>query len=163
MRLSHRRRRRRDGPLSVAVGDRQQRQRRRPALREPVHFLSLFASSTRTLAHTHNTHTLSPTNNNHHQNNNKQQLPARRPAELSSRRLSRRHKSVSRVYGGQLSHAVVRERIVRAFLIEEQKIVKRVRSFCVFGSGFSPAPSARRRRRRIKTQNSTLKKQLLPL
>lgn len=55
------------------------------------------------------------------------QLPARRPAELSNRRLSRRHKSVSRVYGGQLSHSVVRERIVRAFLIEEQKIVKRVR------------------------------------
>jgi hypothetical protein len=45
------------------------------------------------------------------------------------------------VYGGQLSHSVVRERIVRAFLIEEQKIVKRVR-FC-FGSLLrSPVPSA---------------------
>jgi large subunit ribosomal protein L34e len=35
-------------------------------------------------------------------------------------------KSVSRAYGGVLSHDLVRERIVRAFLIEEQKIVKRV-------------------------------------
>jgi large subunit ribosomal protein L34e len=35
-------------------------------------------------------------------------------------------KTVSRAYGGVLSHDLVRERIVRAFLIEEQKIVKRV-------------------------------------
>lgn len=32
------------------------------------------------------------------------------------------------MYGGHLSHAVVRERIIRAFLIEEQKIVKKVRA-----------------------------------
>jgi len=35
-------------------------------------------------------------------------------------------KKVSRPYGGVLSYDQVRERIVRAFLIEEQKIVKRV-------------------------------------
>lgn len=51
-------------------------------------------------------------------------LPARRPSEL--KRLAKRTKSVTRIYGGALSHAVVRERIVRAFLVEEQKIVKKV-------------------------------------
>ena len=35
-------------------------------------------------------------------------------------------KSVSRCYGGTLSGAAVMARIVRAFLIEEQKIVKKV-------------------------------------
>eukprot|EP00878_Enallax_costatus_P000077 GHUV01000103.1.p1 GENE.GHUV01000103.1~~GHUV01000103.1.p1 ORF type:complete len:119 (+),score=37.25 GHUV01000103.1:107-463(+) len=53
-------------------------------------------------------------------------LPARRPSETRNKRLAKRHKSVNRIYGGHLSHAVVRERIVRAFLIEEQKIVKKV-------------------------------------
>ncbi|KAG1674313.1 hypothetical protein FOA52_013502 [Chlamydomonas sp. UWO 241] len=53
-------------------------------------------------------------------------LPLRRPTDLSSKRLSKKNKTVHRVYGGHLSHAVVRERIVRAFLIEEQKIVKKV-------------------------------------
>lgn len=33
---------------------------------------------------------------------------------------------MSRAYGGHLAASVVRERIVRAFLIEEQKIVKKV-------------------------------------
>jgi len=53
-------------------------------------------------------------------------LPQRRPSEVSAKRLAKRHKTVNRIYGGHLSHAVVRERIVRAFLIEEQKIVKKV-------------------------------------
>ena len=51
-------------------------------------------------------------------------LPQRRPATL--KRLSKKNKTVNRIYGGALSHAVVRERIVRAFLVEEQKIVKKV-------------------------------------
>nr|QLA09635.1 60S large subunit ribosomal protein eL34 [Euglena gracilis]6ZJ3_Lw Chain Lw, Ribosomal protein eL34 [Euglena gracilis] len=38
----------------------------------------------------------------------------------------KRHLTVSRAYGGCLTHDLVRERIIRAFLIEEQKIVKRV-------------------------------------
>jgi len=41
-------------------------------------------------------------------------------------RLSRRQKTVYRAYGGVLSHKAVREKIVRAFLIEEQKIVMKV-------------------------------------
>ncbi|KAL3875796.1 hypothetical protein ACJMK2_033712 [Sinanodonta woodiana] len=47
-----------------------------------------------------------------------------RPRERSS--MSKRLKTVSRAYGGALSHKAVRDRIVRAFLIEEQKIVVRV-------------------------------------
>merc|ERR1712138_81816 len=41
-------------------------------------------------------------------------------------RLSKRQKTVFRAYGGVLSHKAVREKIVRAFLIEEQKIVMKV-------------------------------------
>merc|ERR1712110_1350143 len=51
-------------------------------------------------------------------------VKAVRPNKLAS--MSRREKTVSRVYGGTLCHKAVRERIVRAFLIEEQKIVARV-------------------------------------
>merc|ERR1712119_51763 len=47
-----------------------------------------------------------------------------RPKQLMSR--SRRLKTVSRAYGGCLSSGAVRSRIVRAFLVEEQKIVTRV-------------------------------------
>jgi len=47
-----------------------------------------------------------------------------RPQERS--RLSKRHKTVSRTYGGSRCHKCVRERIIRAFLIEEQKIVVKV-------------------------------------
>ncbi|GBP58593.1 60S ribosomal protein L34 [Eumeta japonica] len=45
-----------------------------------------------------------------------------RPAERS--RLCYRKKTVKRAYGGVLCHKCVKQRIVRAFLIEEQKIVK---------------------------------------
>ena len=41
-------------------------------------------------------------------------------------RLSKHLKTVNRSYGGLLSHKAVREKIVRAFLIEEQKIVMKV-------------------------------------
>lgn len=51
-------------------------------------------------------------------------VPALRPREYS--RISKSKKSVSRAYGGCLSAGAVRDRIVRAFLIEEQKIVKAV-------------------------------------
>merc|ERR1712156_46476 len=47
-----------------------------------------------------------------------------RPADRS--KLSLRNKKVYRAYGGVLSHRAVREKIVRAFLIEEQKIVAQV-------------------------------------
>nr|AFK44937.1 unknown [Lotus japonicus] len=54
-----------------------------------------------------------------------QGIPVLRPREYS--RLSKREKTVSRAYGGVNCAQCVRERIVRAFLVEEQKIVKRVR------------------------------------
>merc|ERR1739845_254495 len=50
-----------------------------------------------------------------------------RPATNQEKtRLSKRQKTVDRAYGGVLSHKAVREKIVRAFLIEEQKIVMKV-------------------------------------
>lgn len=52
------------------------------------------------------------------------QLPARRPNELQ--RISKKNKTVHRAYGGHLAAGVVKDRIVRAFLVEEQKIVKKV-------------------------------------
>jgi hypothetical protein len=53
------------------------------------------------------------------------QLPAVRPSSLH--RVNKSKKTVHRAYGGHLAAGVVRERIVRAFLVEEQKIVKKVR------------------------------------
>ena len=47
-----------------------------------------------------------------------------RPRELQS--MTKRLKTVTRAYGGSRCHKCVRQRIVRAFLIEEQKIVVRV-------------------------------------
>merc|ERR1711872_310866 len=47
-----------------------------------------------------------------------------RPRELSS--MCKRKKHVTRTYGGVLCSAAVRSRIVRAFLVEEQKIVVKV-------------------------------------
>ena len=52
------------------------------------------------------------------------QIPALRPSEY--KRISKRQKNVSRAYGGSRCGSCVRQRIVRAFLIEEQKIVKKV-------------------------------------
>eukprot|EP00996_Jenningsia_fusiforme_P002049 NODE_2894_length_1094_cov_614.673684_g2655_i0.p1 GENE.NODE_2894_length_1094_cov_614.673684_g2655_i0~~NODE_2894_length_1094_cov_614.673684_g2655_i0.p1 ORF type:complete len:117 (+),score=20.34 NODE_2894_length_1094_cov_614.673684_g2655_i0:70-420(+) len=45
---------------------------------------------------------------------------------MDRHRAKHRLLTVSRAYGGVLTHDIVRDRIVRAFLIEEQKIVKRV-------------------------------------
>ena len=47
-----------------------------------------------------------------------------RPMERSN--MTKRLKTVSRTYGGSRCHKCVRSRIVRAFLIEEQKIVVKV-------------------------------------
>ncbi|XP_017780780.1 PREDICTED: 60S ribosomal protein L34-like [Nicrophorus vespilloides] len=44
-----------------------------------------------------------------------------RPLERT--RMSKRLKTVQRTYGGVLCHKCVKEKIVRAFLLEEQKIV----------------------------------------
>ena len=53
-----------------------------------------------------------------------QGIPCARPKEFKN--MHKREKSVSRAYGGSRCAGCVRKRIVRAFLIEEQKIVKRV-------------------------------------
>ncbi|KAK8942248.1 60S ribosomal protein L34 [Platanthera guangdongensis] len=54
------------------------------------------------------------------------QIPRLRPAEYKRSRLPRNRRTVHRAYGGVLSGGAVRERIIRAFLVEEQKIVKKV-------------------------------------
>merc|ERR1711924_65124 len=51
-------------------------------------------------------------------------LPRLRPIEY--RRLKKRERRVNRAYGGSRCAACVRTRVVRAFLIEEQKCVKQV-------------------------------------
>merc|ERR1711915_982340 len=51
-------------------------------------------------------------------------IKAVRPKELAN--LSKTKKTVSRAYGGSRCAGCVRERIVRAFLIEEQKLVEQV-------------------------------------
>ena len=51
-------------------------------------------------------------------------IPCVRPTEYM--RLSRSKKNVTRAYGGSRCSGCVRERIVRAFLVEEQKIVKKL-------------------------------------
>lgn len=51
-------------------------------------------------------------------------IAALRPREYAT--VSKTHKTVSRIYGGSRCANCVKERIVRAFLIEEQKIVKKV-------------------------------------
>lgn len=53
-----------------------------------------------------------------------QGIPSLRPIEYS--RISKRHKRVNRAYGGSRCHGCVRNRILRAFLLEEQKIVKKM-------------------------------------
>lgn len=52
------------------------------------------------------------------------QIPAVRPKEMA--RLSRTKRTVNRAYGGVYSSQVVRERVLRAFILEEQRIVKQV-------------------------------------
>lgn len=51
-------------------------------------------------------------------------IPALRPRQYSL--LSKTSKSITRSYGGSRCASCVRNRIVRAFLLEEQKIVKKV-------------------------------------
>lgn len=47
-----------------------------------------------------------------------------RPREYAN--ISKTKKTVSRAYGGSVSANAVKEKIIRAFLVEEQKVVKRV-------------------------------------
>ncbi|CAG9317166.1 unnamed protein product [Blepharisma stoltei] len=50
-------------------------------------------------------------------------IPALRPKEYS--RINKKDRTVSRAYGGVLSHKTVKERIIRAFLTEEVKVIKK--------------------------------------
>ena len=52
------------------------------------------------------------------------QIPALRPREYAT--ISRPKKTVQRAYGGSRCANCVKDRITRAFLVEEQKIVKKV-------------------------------------
>ena len=61
-------------------------------------------------------------------------IPVLRPTSYSNKRMSKRQKTVNRAYGGCLAHGVVRERIVRAFLLEERKIVKKARAGTAFAA-----------------------------
>ncbi|PPQ67840.1 hypothetical protein CVT24_003146 [Panaeolus cyanescens] len=51
-------------------------------------------------------------------------VPALRPREYAT--VSKRRKTVQRAYGGSRCGDCVRDRIVRSFLLEEAKIVKKV-------------------------------------
>lgn len=55
-----------------------------------------------------------------------QGVKVRRPAQF--RKLAARQRSVSRPYGGVLTSAEVKERIMKAFLIEEFKAFKNVKA-----------------------------------
>lgn len=52
------------------------------------------------------------------------QIPKIRPAALG--RLAKSERTVSRAYGGSRCATCTRSRVLRAFIIEEQKIVKKV-------------------------------------
>ncbi|KAJ6829954.1 60S ribosomal protein L34 [Iris pallida] len=58
-----------------------------------------------------------------------QGIPHLRPTEYKRSRLARNRRTVNRAYGGVLSRSAVKERIIRTFLVEEQKIVKKVLKF----------------------------------
>lgn len=51
-------------------------------------------------------------------------ITAARPRQLS--KMCKRKKTVSRTYGGCLSAGAVRQRIIRAFLVEEQAIANKI-------------------------------------
>mmetsp|Transcript_335 Transcript_335/g.276 ORF Transcript_335/g.276 Transcript_335/m.276 type:complete len:106 (-) Transcript_335:100-417(-) len=65
-------------------------------------------------------------------------LPRLRPTEY--RRLKKRERRVSRAYGGSRCAGCVRSRVVRAFLIEEQKCVKQVLAEKVSSQKVSDGP-----------------------
>lgn len=52
--------------------------------------------------------------------------PPRAPAHPADATISKRQKTVQRAYGGSVCGVCVKQRITRAFLIEEATIVKRV-------------------------------------
>ncbi|XP_057517821.1 60S ribosomal protein L34-like [Amaranthus tricolor] len=55
-----------------------------------------------------------------------QGIPHLRPTEYKRSRLPRNRRTVNCPYGDVLAGGAVRERIIRVFLVEEHKIVKKV-------------------------------------
>ncbi|CDJ58393.1 ribosomal protein L34, putative [Eimeria maxima] len=72
-------------------------------------------------------------------------IPARRPPQF--RLLKKRERTVNRAYGGTRCHSCVREKVLRAFLVEEQKCVKQVLQV-----------KERQKRDEVKTENKKSKK-----
>jgi large subunit ribosomal protein L34e len=68
------------------------------------------------------------------------------PALVSSKfkALSKNKKTVARAYGGVLSGGAVRSRIIRAFLVEERKVVKKVQKAQVRRCRLVPCPKCAR-------------------
>lgn len=78
----------------------------------------------------------------------KEKLKGVTPSRPSERpRMSRRLKTVSRTFGGVLCHKCLRERIIRAFLIDEQKVVKVLKAAQAFTAPrpakVTPKPAAK--------------------
>merc|ERR1719506_916548 len=69
-------------------------------------------------------------------------VPRLRPFEY--RRLQKRERRVSRAYGGSRCAGCTRTRIIRAFLIEEQKCVKQVLAEKMAGSKDKDAAPAKK-------------------
>merc|ERR1711972_1281223 len=70
-------------------------------------------------------------------------VPRLRPIEY--RRLKKRERRVNRAYGGSRCAYCVRQRIVRAFLIEEQKCVKQVLAEKLSQSKEKEAPAKKKK------------------
>eukprot|EP00397_Hematodinium_sp_SG-2012_P056154 GEMP01069047.1.p2 GENE.GEMP01069047.1~~GEMP01069047.1.p2 ORF type:complete len:129 (+),score=37.51 GEMP01069047.1:39-425(+) len=69
-------------------------------------------------------------------------IPAVRPVQMA--RLKKHQRRVARAYGGHLTGGEVRTRIIRAFLIEEQKCVKQVLADKVAQGKQEEAPAAKK-------------------
>ena len=63
-----------------------------------------------------------------------------------SKNLPGYRRSVARAYGGVLSHGAVRERILRAFIIEEKKLVKAKVATAEDGAAAAAAPAAKEKK-----------------
>ena len=76
-------------------------------------------------------------------------IPHLRPGAF--RRLTHQQRTVNRPYGGVLSHRTVRDRIVRAFLIEEVKLMKRMK-------GEAPKKAKKEKKDKRSTKDKKAKK-----
>jgi len=87
------------------------------------HFLGELRTTEKRIL-TRDQRTSNNTSKNSPLTNTSQQIPALRPREYAQ--ISRPKKTVQRAYGGSRCGNCVKDRVTRAFLIEEQKIVKKV-------------------------------------